>query len=300
MTFQRHRLITFVLALLTTPLLDATSSHTWVSGTGNDANTGTRTSPFATFATAITNTTAGGVISVLDPGDFGPVTITKSVTIDGGGTGGTVTFTGAEGIFVNAGATDTVILRHLTVNGLGVGTDAVFLTSALNLIIEDCTFENFTQIGLGIGSTSAQNVVVKNTNITGGTLGLRVFQGTGPDQISMRGVTISGASSAAVFVRSGLTEISDSLITLSAVGVMDDTGSTTINVANSVLSYNGIDIEAFSPATILFSNNNTLFANNGTGGGVGTILSVGGHPKSADFRNIVPATLLPNDTPRQK
>jgi len=299
MTLRCHLLTIFVLALLTTPLLDATSSHTWVSGTGNDANPGTRTSPFATFATAITNTTAGGIISVADSGDFGPVTIDRSVTIDGGGIGGTITFTGSEGIFVTAGATDTVILRHLTVNGLGVGIDAIFYTSGLNLIIEDCSLENFTQIGIGIGSGAAQNVVVKNTNIAGGQLGLRVFQGPGPDHVSMRGVTISGASQAAVFVRSGLTEISDSVITQSAVGVMDDTGSTTINVANSVLSYNGIDIEPFSPSTILLSNNNILFANNGTGDGVGTILSVGSNQRPADNRNGAPAS-IPNDTPRQK
>jgi hypothetical protein len=293
MTLRRIGLTT--IALLAAPLLEAASTHTWVSGTGSDANTGTRTSPFATFATAIANTTAGGIISVVDSGDFGAVTINKSVTIDGGGIGGTITFTGAEGIFVSAGASDTVILRHLTVNGLGVGTDAVFLSTALNLIIENCTLENFTDIGLGIGSSSAQNVVVKNTNITGGTLGLRVFQGTGPDRISMRGVTISGASSAAVFIRSGLTEISDSVITQSAIGLEDDTNST-INVANSVVSYNTIDAMAFATSTILLSNNNTFFANNGTGGG-GTSLSL-----SRPSAGYYPNTALPSppdDKPRQ-
>ncbi|MBZ5593216.1 MAG: right-handed parallel beta-helix repeat-containing protein [Acidobacteriia bacterium] len=236
----------------------------------------------------LTNTTAGGVISVRDSGDFGPVIINKSVTIDGGGIGGAITFTGLEGILVSAGSSDTVILRHLTVNGLGVGSDAIFLTSALNLIIEDCTLENFTTIGLGIGSGSAQNVVVRNTYITGGQLGLRVFQGAGPDQISMRGVTISGASQVGVFARSGLTEISDSVITQNLVGLEDDTNAT-INVANSVISYNATDVISFAPSTILVSNNNTLFANNGTGGGGGTTLSFG--------RQSTPSS-LPDDKPR--
>lgn len=298
MDLCRHRLTILVLALLTTPLLNATSSHTWVSGAGSDSNPCTRTSPFATFQTAIDNTTAGGIVSVIDPGDFGPVSISKAITIDGGGAGGTISFTGAQGVFVFAGASDTVVLRHLTINGLGTGNDAIFYSTGQNLIVEDCVMENFTQIGLGVGSGTALNLVVRNSVITGGTLGLRVFQGVGPGQISVRGVTISGASQVGVFIRSGLTEISDSIITQNLVGLEADSGST-INVANSVISYNGTDSISFPPANILLSNNNTLFANNGTGSGLSTTLGFGGLPKSADYRNVSPAS-IPNDTPGQQ
>src|ERR1700691_5869110 len=69
------------------------STHTWVSATGNDANSGTATSPYADFATAVANTAAGGTVSVLGPGDYGPVTITQSITIDGTG-GGTINLAG--------------------------------------------------------------------------------------------------------------------------------------------------------------------------------------------------------------
>ena len=67
----------------------AQASRTWVSGVGDDANPCSRTAPCKTFAGAISKTAAGGEISVLDPGGYGAVTITKSITIDGGGTLGT-------------------------------------------------------------------------------------------------------------------------------------------------------------------------------------------------------------------
>ena len=58
------------------------SSQTFVSATlGSDSNPCTRMSPCLTFAAALAQTNAGGEIDVLDPGDFGPVTITKSISI---------------------------------------------------------------------------------------------------------------------------------------------------------------------------------------------------------------------------
>lgn len=59
----------------------AQATRTWVSGVGNDANPCNRTAPCQTFAGAISKTAAGGEINVLDPGGFGAVTITKSITI---------------------------------------------------------------------------------------------------------------------------------------------------------------------------------------------------------------------------
>ena len=59
----------------------AQATRTWVSGTGDDANPCSRTAPCKTFAGAISKTAAGGEISVLDPGGFGAVTITKSISI---------------------------------------------------------------------------------------------------------------------------------------------------------------------------------------------------------------------------
>ena len=63
-------------------LAQAQATRTWVSGVGDDVNPCSRTAPCKTFAGAISKTAAGGEINCLDPGGFGAVTITKSMTID--------------------------------------------------------------------------------------------------------------------------------------------------------------------------------------------------------------------------
>src|SRR4026208_2182846 len=92
-------------ALAFAPLAHAQATRTWVSGVGDDANPCSRTAPCKTFAGAIAKTAATGEISVLDPAGYGPVTITKSITISGDGTLASILNTGVNGIIVNAGST---------------------------------------------------------------------------------------------------------------------------------------------------------------------------------------------------
>src|SRR5215468_5430595 len=107
------------IVLLGTTLMSAQATRTWVSGVGDDANPCSRTAPCKTFAGAISKTAPGGEINALDPGGFGAVTITKSITIDGGGGQiASVLVAGTNGIVVAAGANDTVILRNIRINGL--------------------------------------------------------------------------------------------------------------------------------------------------------------------------------------
>src|SRR3954447_1715727 len=61
----------------------AQATRTWVSGVGDDLNPCSRTAPCKTFAGAISKTSKDGEISVLDPGGYGAVTITKSIYING-------------------------------------------------------------------------------------------------------------------------------------------------------------------------------------------------------------------------
>jgi hypothetical protein len=81
----------------------AQATRTWVSGVGDDVNPCSRTAPCKTFAGAISKTATGGEISVLDPGGFGAVTITKAITIDGGTGSGwaSILHSGVPGIIIN-------------------------------------------------------------------------------------------------------------------------------------------------------------------------------------------------------
>src|SRR5438552_14571515 len=97
----------------------AQSTRTWVSGVGDDANPCSRTAPCKTFAGAISKTADAGEIDALDPGGFGAVTITHGITLDGTGTLASVLTPGTQGIVINAGANDVVVLRDVHLNGLG-------------------------------------------------------------------------------------------------------------------------------------------------------------------------------------
>src|SRR5260370_41228996 len=93
-------------------------AHSWVSSTGSGVAC-TRTAPCALFAFAQTVTNAGGVISVLDPGDYGGITITQSLTIRAEGVDGGATITGFGGVWITiqAGASDVVTLEGLHLSG---------------------------------------------------------------------------------------------------------------------------------------------------------------------------------------
>ena len=85
-----------LISVLAVQPAEAQATRTWVSGVGDDANPCSRTAPCKTFAGAISKTAAGGEINCLDPGGFGAVTITKSMTIDCTGTFGSTLNSGDQ------------------------------------------------------------------------------------------------------------------------------------------------------------------------------------------------------------
>jgi len=157
----------FVLVVAATTMLSAQASRTWVSGVGDDVNPCSRTAPCKTFAGAISKTAAGGEIDALDPAGYGALTITKAITIDGGGGQvASVLVSGTNGIVVSANAsTDGVILRNLRINGIGTGLNGVQFLSGKALGIENCAIFGFTQNGINIASSGGR-VWVTNSDVT--------------------------------------------------------------------------------------------------------------------------------------
>src|SRR6202034_3326638 len=60
-------------------------TRSFVSSTGVDTKTCTITAPCATFAHAYTAIGPNGIIAALDPGKYGPIAISTSLTINGNG-----------------------------------------------------------------------------------------------------------------------------------------------------------------------------------------------------------------------
>ena len=139
-----------VLAAACGLLLYSTAGHaqatrTWVSGVGDDANPCSRTAPCKTFAGAISKTAAGGEISMLDPGGFGALTITKSITVNGDGTLAGILAAGTNGIIVSstAPATAKITLRNISINGAGTGLNGVRVLGGAQTIIDNCSISGF-------------------------------------------------------------------------------------------------------------------------------------------------------------
>src|SRR5207237_9751811 len=121
--FTIHVLATAVFMIAFASLAQAQATRTWVSGVGDDANPCSRTAPCKTWAGAISKTFIGGEIDALDPGGFGTVTITKSITLDGCCIT-SILASGTNGIVINITPNGNdperrVVIRHITINGTG-------------------------------------------------------------------------------------------------------------------------------------------------------------------------------------
>jgi hypothetical protein len=182
----RILLLAFLVLLTLSATAQAQATRTWVSGVGDDANPCSRTAPCKTFAGAISKTATNGEINVLDPGGFGGVTITKSITISSEGFEAGVLVSGTNAIIINAPNTAFVVLRGLDIEGLGTGLAGIKVLAAGSVHVEDCTINNFTQNGIDFAPTSAtittsqlhvSNTIVRNNNgVNSG--GIRVRPGT--------------------------------------------------------------------------------------------------------------------------
>jgi hypothetical protein len=153
----------------------AQATRTWVSGVGDDANPCSRTAPCKTFQGAISKTAAGGEISVLDPGGYGSVPITKSLTISGDGTLASILVGGSNGVTIN-GDNVVVILRNLSIFGPnGLGLTGVALINGASLIIDRVSISGFET---GVSTTTGNATIVNSTIVRNAGYGVRAMGGS--------------------------------------------------------------------------------------------------------------------------
>ena len=234
------------------------SARTWVSAAlGNDANPCTRMSPCLTFAAALAQTTAGGEIDVLDPGDFGPVTISQAVSIhtDEIGETGIMTSPGTSGIIINAGANDTVNLRGLIFDGANAsGTSGVVFNSGAHLHIQNCVFQGFSTSGIvfspGVGSASIAKMAIRDAAIIGNASGILVKPSGGiAAVVSLDGVNIDGNNGGGLrgdgTGGAGAIDVAvaDSAVSFNAsngINAVSGPGNVTVDVMRVVIAANGL------------------------------------------------------------
>jgi hypothetical protein len=312
----RNILLVSATALFSTASMSAiaTSSHTWVSGSGSDINPCTFASPCLTFNGALANTSAGGLITAKDAGDFGAVTIAKSVTIDGNNIG-SITSSSAYLIVITASANVTV--QNLTINGLGLADDGIYADNGGTLIVDNCRIMNLASNGIlfegagnltvensriesFIGSSiagilidgnAAENVVVRNTVIDASPVsadnaGLVVNSGAGPVQASLQNVTIMDAGAGAVVTYTGITQITGSVLTQSSYGVYAN--DSTISVASSLITSNTTGVCSNTSSKIRLDNND-IYDNTTAIANCGGIVKTSGTNKTSGTIAIPPS-----------
>jgi hypothetical protein len=286
-------------ALLQIAPAQAQATRTWVSGVGDDVNPCSRTAPCKTFAGAISKTAPGGEISVLDPGGFGVVTITKAITINGEGTLAGILSAGSNGINVAAAAADKVILRNLSINGATTGLNGIRFTSGGQLTVDKVTISGVTGFGIDVSHTAGGELYVRDTNITKANTGIRLSTTAGAlvasiDNVRIDNMSANGidATTASVFAT-----VSNSVVTSNtAIAVGVSSGSSQINVDNSTLINNGTAVSTSGVgSTIRISRNNIYNNTVGLSTGGGTIATSGNNNTGA---NTTPGTTNGTVTPQ--
>ena len=273
----RFCLTALALFVLTSSFAFGQATRTWVSGVGDDANPCSRTAPCKTFAGAISKTAPGGEIDALDPGGFGALTITKSITLDGGGGQvASVLVAGTNGIVVAAGSTDVVIIRNLRLDGLlgggnaNAGLNGIRFISGKYLSIENCDIFGFNNNGIDLENNQNSTVRVKNTTSTNNAgKGLFATTSSGTIKVSVDNSYFSGDGHGVWADANSQVTVSRSVADgNSGLGFIaqGNGGGATLNITNSVSTNNGVGLQAGggSGASNL-SANETFIANNGAG-----------------------------------
>lgn len=193
----RLPLVAGLLLLLVAGLAQAQATRTWVSGVGDDANPCSRTAPCKTFAGAISKTAAGGEISVLDPGGYGALNITKSITLNGEGTIASILNSGTNGIIIN-GAGVEVILRNISINGgtaTSPGVNGIRFIQGKSLELDRVQIYGQSKCGVLVETSLANTGKVYMTNTS---ISKPIFNGANPSSNDTAGVCVKpGASTTA-------------------------------------------------------------------------------------------------------
>ena len=264
-----YRAVAIVVFAVINNFVFAQATRTWVSGVGDDVNPCSRTAPCKTFAGAISKTATGGEINIIDPGGYGAVTITKSITIDGNGSFGSILASGTNGVIINAPG-GTVTLRHLFINGAGttLGMNGVRILSAKKVIIEDCSISNFSQKGIDVSTTDSCALILNNVTVHNVQDGVSISTSSGSVMIDH--CNFQDISNAGINLSKWQATVANSNISVCGVGVMAQT-NTTINLSNNIISYNNIALQG--PGKINSAGNNTLTGNK-TQGVTATIIKL--------------------------
>jgi hypothetical protein len=280
-----------VAVMLSAAPANAQATRTFVSGVGNDADPCSRTAPCRTFAGAIVKTFINGEINCLDPGGYGTVNITKSITIDCKHTLGSDLSSGTTGVIVNIPVsvndpTRSVRLRGVLINGTGAsgavgtrtGIDGIRILQATSVFVEDSVISDFSQQGIEVAATAnvnltLDNVTIRNTNVAGVTLATTAGQVVA----SFNNVRIDGTPiglSAANRVRANIRDV---MLGHNTTGIQTSGVDNIVNADNVMISFASTGVLASAGSTVRLSNSVITQNSTGLNANGGSIVSMAGN-----------------------
>ncbi|MBR0758649.1 hypothetical protein JQ604_41260 [Bradyrhizobium jicamae] len=265
----------------------AQNLHSWVSPQGSDGNACTAASPCLTFSGALQKTNAGGEIGCSTSGYYGPVYITKSITIDCSAVHAEISqnsFPG--GIQVAIAASDTVVLRGLDLDCAylsGQGSiPCIALDSSGTLIVDHVKVSGSIgssplYSGLWVSNNSAglAKVVVTDSifvhnggSTTGAGILIRPISAGGV-QVSIDRVTVAGNTFGIAFdtsqTQAGINAtVSNSTVssnTNDAIVAANGNGPIGVTIRNSQLINNGFGTRSIGTGATVRVENTAIIGN---------------------------------------
>ncbi|MEO8433476.1 MAG: right-handed parallel beta-helix repeat-containing protein [Pyrinomonadaceae bacterium] len=270
--FAMMALAIMAFTLIVSSGAQAQATRTWVSGVGDDVNPCSRTAPCKTYAGAISKTAKDGEISTLDPGGFGTVTITKSLTINGthGQGYGSILAALTTGVIINitdaADVRKTVRLISLNINGASTGIDGVRINAATRVHIEDTQIDGFTNRGINDiraanGNLFVSGCVVRNT-VQSGIVIIPGAAATVNALIENTQVQASTGNTGIALDARAIATVRNCNVSGSTTGVFANGATTQLNIENCSISHNGIGMNISGGAIARLIN--SVITNNTT------------------------------------
>jgi len=280
-------------------------NETWVSGTGSDTGTRPRTAPCRTFAYAHSQTTAQGAINVLNSGDFGPLTITKAISIVSDGVEGAInSIANGAAILVQAPATAIVSLRGLTIDPHGAPNTGILFEGGKALHVRDTVIRNVGNALFFGPPPGVSELYIADSVIADGGSDQVVVQGSGNSTIRARldRVRIENGPFNGLVFRPGNTPLNATVRSSvisghGGTGILASTTGGTVNVMldRTVSMSNGTGVFASGAAATIRIGDSTVTGNQALGlntSGGGVISSYGTNQVNGNGTDGVPTNTI--------
>jgi hypothetical protein len=254
-TFFVPAALALAVTLPAIPAQAAGVGRTFLSAAGSDSNNCANVlTPCRHLATAFAATAANGEIYVLDPANYGSVTITHGVSIEGHGWASIAPPSGGIAITINANPGDKINIIGVVLDGTALtSTNGIQFLAGGSLTVRDSVIRNFTEGGIVFqpNNSNPNLLFVSNTLLSDNFRGIDInTHGTGTTTGVLSHVEIENNAD------NGLT-------------VTTDSQTINVTVSDSVSENNGGDgilAESFSGTPVNVMVRNSTIANNGIDG----------------------------------